>query len=134
MKAREGVLESKLFGDDIKKLFPIVNVDGSDSASLDNAFELLVMDGRSPAHAMMMLIPEAWESNSEMNEDKRAFYEYHGSLIEPWDGPAAVAFTDGEQVGAVLDRNGLRPARYTVTKNGMVVLASEGRCTRFSTR
>jgi len=125
MNAREGSLESKVFGDEIDKLFPIVNLGGSDSASLDNMFELLVMDGRSPAHAMMMLIPEAWEANAEMTEDKRAFYEYHGSLIEPWDGPAAVTFTDGTQVGAVLDRNGLRPARYVITKKGMVVLSSE---------
>ncbi len=125
MNAREGSLESKVFGDEIDKLFPIVNPTGSDSASLDNIFELLVMDGRSPAHAMMMLIPEAFEANAEMEKDKRAFYEYHASLIEPWDGPAAVTFTDGVQVGAVLDRNGLRPARYVITKKGMVVLSSE---------
>lgn len=125
MHAREGVLESKIFGKNISKLFPVINPNGSDSASLDNVFELLVMDGRTPAHAMMMLIPEAWEANEEMDDDKKAFYEYHGSLIEPWDGPAAVTFTDGTQVGAVLDRNGLRPARYVITKSGTVVLSSE---------
>ncbi|MDF2503159.1 MULTISPECIES: glutamate synthase large subunit [Clostridium] len=133
MHAREGVLESKVFGKNINKLFPIINPDGSDSASLDNVFELLVMDGRTPAHAMMMLIPEAWEANKEMNEDKRAFYEYNASLIEPWDGPAAVTFTDGTQVGAVLDRNGLRPARYVITKNGTVLLSSEAGVLDFAT-
>lgn len=133
MHAREGVLESKVFGKNISKLFPIINPAGSDSASLDNVFELLVMDGRTPAQAMMMLIPEAWEENKEMNEDKRAFYEYYGSLIEPWDGPAAVTFTDGVQVGAVLDRNGLRPARYVITKSGTVVLSSEAGVLDFAT-
>ncbi|MDD3223608.1 MAG: glutamate synthase large subunit [Clostridium sp.] len=125
MNAREGNLESKVFGKEISKLFPIVSPNGSDSASLDNIFELLIMDGRTPAHAMMMLVPEAWEGNEKMEENKRAFYEYHGSLIEPWDGPAAVSFSDGVQVGAVLDRNGLRPARYMITKGGTVVLSSE---------
>lgn len=125
MNAREGVLNSKLFGDDLKKLFPIINPNGSDSASLDNILELLEADGRSMAHAMMMLIPEAWKDNDSMEDYKKSFYEYHGSLIEPWDGPAAVAFTDGVQVGATLDRNGLRPARYIITKGGLVVLASE---------
>ena len=133
MNAREGVLESNVFGEDIEKLFPIVNTNGSDSASLDNIFELLVMGGRKPAHAMMMLIPEAWEGNDEIVGEKRAFYEYHGSLVEPWDGPAAVSFTDGDQVGAVLDRNGLRPARYVVTKDDIVVLASEAGVITFPT-
>ncbi len=125
MNAREGVLKSKYLGEDLCKLFPIIRQNGSDSESLDNAFELLECDGRSMAHAMMMLIPEAWEGNDHMDSDKRAFYEYHGSLIEPWDGPAAVVFSDGVQVGATVDRNGLRPARYVVTKDGFAVLASE---------
>ncbi|MBP2032118.1 glutamate synthase (NADPH/NADH) large chain [Clostridium algifaecis] len=125
MNAREGVLKSSSFKKDINKLFPIITPNGSDSASLDNMFELLVADGRSIAHSMMMLIPEAWEKNEDMPSYKRAFYEYHGSLIEPWDGPAAVFFTDGTQVGATLDRNGLRPAKYIITKNGQVVMASE---------
>ena len=133
MNAREGLLASEVFGEDIEKLFPIVNTSGSDSASLDNIFELLVMGGRKPAHAMMMLIPEAWESNKEISGEKRAFYEYHGSLVEPWDGPAAVSFTDGEQVGAVLDRNGLRPGRYAITKDDIVVLASEAGVINFPT-
>lgn len=125
MAAREGVLKSDNFGEDINKLFPIVNTKGSDSASLDNALELLEADGRSLAHAMMMLVPEAWDGNKFMDDNKKAFYEHHASLIEPWDGPAAVAFTDGVQVGATLDRNGLRPARYVITKSGLVVMASE---------
>ena len=125
MNAREGVLESEIFGGDLSKLFPIVNTEGSDSASLDNILELLEADGRSLAHSLMMLIPEAWKGNQAMEDYKKAFYEYHGSLIEPWDGPAAVAFTDGIQVGARLDRNGLRPLRYVVTKSGLAVAASE---------
>lgn len=125
MHAREGVLKSQAFGDDIKKLFPIITSGGSDSASLDNMLELLVQDGRSLTHSMMMLIPEAWKGNADMEEYKKDFYEYHGSLIEPWDGPAAVAFTDGILVGATLDRNGLRPARYIITKSGLAVVASE---------
>lgn len=125
MNAREGVLKSTTLGKEISKLFPIINPKGSDSTSLDNVFELLVADGRTPAEALMMLIPEAWENNKEMEDWKKAFYEYQGTLIEPWDGPAAVSFTDGVQVGAVLDRNGLRPARYVITKGGVVVLASE---------
>jgi glutamate synthase (NADPH/NADH) large chain len=125
MHAREGVLKSKVIGKDLAKLFPIIKKNGSDSESLDNAFELLECDGRSMAHAMMMLIPEAWEGNKHMDEELKSFYEYHGSLIEPWDGPAAVVFSDGIQVGATLDRNGLRPARYIVTKGGFAVLASE---------
>ncbi|KPU42807.1 ferredoxin-dependent glutamate synthase 1 [Oxobacter pfennigii] len=125
MHAREGVLKSDIFGDDLKKLFPIIRPNGSDSASLDNMFELLVNDGRSLAHSMMMLIPEAWHRNISMEDYKRAFYEYHASMIEPWDGPAAIAFTDGIQVGATLDRNGLRPARFAITKNGLCILASE---------
>jgi glutamate synthase (NADPH/NADH) large chain len=125
MHARQSVLSSPLFGDDMKKLFPIIQPGGSDSAAFDNVLELLVMAGRSIQHAMAMLIPEAWSKNEHMNPQKRAFYEYHASLMEPWDGPAAVAFTDGRSIGAVLDRNGLRPARYMVTKDDLVIMASE---------
>jgi glutamate synthase domain-containing protein 2/glutamate synthase domain-containing protein 1/glutamate synthase domain-containing protein 3 len=125
MHARQSVLQSPLFGADIKKLFPIIQPGGSDSASFDNALELLVMSGRSLPHAMAMLIPEAWAKNEHMNPQKRAFYEYHASLMEPWDGPAAIAFTDGRAIGATLDRNGLRPARYLVTKDDLCIMASE---------
>jgi len=125
MNARQSVLGSPLFGDDIKKLFPIIAPGGSDSASLDNAVELLTLAGRSLPHVMAMLIPEAWDSDPAMEPDKRAFYEYHASLMEPWDGPAAVAFTDGRMIGATLDRNGLRPARYLVTRDDLVIMASE---------
>ncbi|MCY6371372.1 glutamate synthase large subunit [Clostridium ganghwense] len=132
MNAREGVLQSEVFGEDISKLFPIITPNGSDSASLDNVFELLTMDGRSAVHAMRMLIPEACKGNEFMSKDERAFYEYHGSLIEPWDGPAAVFFTDGEKIGATLDRNGLRPAKYVITKSGLIVMASELGVVQFS--
>ncbi len=125
MHARQSILSSPLFGDDIKKLFPVIQPGGSDSAAFDNALELLVMSGRGIAHAMAMLIPEAWTKNRHMNPQKRAFYEYHASLMEPWDGPAAIAFTDGRSIGATLDRNGLRPARYLVTQDDLVVMASE---------
>src|SRR5271165_5269165 len=125
MNARQSVLESPLYGDQIDKLYPIIMPEGSDSASLDNAVEFLFQAGRSLPHVMAMLIPEAWSGNPDMDEDKRAFYEYHASLMEPWDGPAAIAFTDGRVIGATLDRNGLRPGRYIVTKDDMVVLASE---------
>ncbi len=125
MHARQSVLASPLFGDDIKKLLPIITAGGSDSAMLDNAVELLTLSGRSLPHVMSMLIPEAWDHDATMPEDIKAFYEYHASLMEPWDGPAAVAFTDGRMIGAKLDRNGLRPGRYLVTNDGLVVLASE---------
>jgi len=125
MHARQSVLESDLFGSDLTKLFPIVQPGGSDSSSFDNALELLVQAGRSLPHAMAMLIPEAWDGNPNMDPAKKAFYEYHCSLMEPWDGPAAIAFTDGRVIGATLDRNGLRPARYLITKDDMVVLSSE---------
>ncbi len=124
MNARQPVLDSPEF-DDIKKLFPIIQPGISDSAALDNAVELLTMAGRSLPHVMAMLIPEAWDADSTMPAEKRAFYEYHASLMEPWDGPAAVAFTDGRVIGATLDRNGLRPARYLVTNDGLLVMASE---------
>ncbi|HVZ59479.1 MAG TPA: glutamate synthase large subunit [Terriglobales bacterium] len=125
MHARQSVLASPLFGDDIKKLFPIIQANGSDSANFDNAVELLVQAGRSLPHVMAMLIPEAWAGNPHIKPEKRAFYEYHASLMEPWDGPAAIAFTDGKLIGATLDRNGLRPGRYVVTDDDLVVLASE---------
>ena len=125
MYARQSVLASPLFGDDIKKLLPIITPGGSDSAMLDNAVELLTLAGRSLPHVMSMLIPEAWDHDPTMPEDVKAFYEYHASLMEPWDGPAAVAFTDGRVIGAKLDRNGLRPGRYLVTADGLVVMASE---------
>ncbi len=120
MNARESVLASDQFGDDIKKIFPVIQPGGSDTASLDNAVEMLTLAGRSLPHVMAMLIPEAWDADSTMPDEKRAFYEYHASLMEPWDGPAAVAFTDGKWIGATLDRNGLRPARYLVTKRQSV--------------
>jgi len=125
LAAREASLASPLFGDEIKKLLPIVRQGQSDSASLDNMFELLVAAGRDAPHAMMMLVPQAWGAKYHMGHDVRAFYEYHSALMEPWDGPAAVAFTDGDNLGAALDRNGLRPARWTLTKDGLFVLASE---------
>jgi len=125
MNARQSVLASPKFEGQIDKLYPVVVPGGSDSASLDNAVEFLFQSGRSLPHVMAMLIPEAWSGNPDMDEDKRAFYEYHASLMEPWDGPAAVCFTDGRMVGATLDRNGLRPGRYIVTKDDLVVLASE---------
>jgi glutamate synthase (NADPH/NADH) large chain len=125
MHARQSVLKSPLFGADLKKTYPIIAPGGSDSANLDNAVELLFQAGRSLPHAMAMLIPEAWAGNPHMKEDKRAFYEYHASLMEPWDGPAAIAFTDGRVIGATLDRNGLRPGRYVVTNDDLVIMASE---------
>jgi glutamate synthase (NADPH) large chain len=125
MRARQGRLNSDLFGKDLAKLYPIVYEQQSDSACLDNAVEFLTMGGRSLPHAMMMLIPEPWVANPQMDLDRRGFYEYHAAMQEPWDGPAAVCFTDGKLIGATLDRNGLRPCRYQVTTDGLVVLASE---------
>jgi glutamate synthase (ferredoxin) len=125
MNARQPLLASPLFGEDIYKIQPIVNAEGSDSAKFDNVFELLVMGGRSLPHAMMMMIPEPWLGHESMSEEKKAFYEYHSCLMEPWDGPASVAFTDGTMIGATLDRNGLRPSRYYVTKDDLVIMASE---------
>ncbi len=125
MAAREASVASPLFGDDISKLWPISYEGQSDTACFDNALEFLVRGGYSLAHAVMMLIPEAWSGNPLMDADRKAFYEYHAALMEPWDGPAAMAFTDGRQIGATLDRNGLRPARYLVTDDGLVVMASE---------
>ena len=125
MAARQASVHSELLGSDISKLWPISYEGQSDTACFDNALEFLVQGGYSLSHAMMMLIPEAWAGNPLMGEDRRSFYEYHAALMEPWDGPAAVAFTDGRQIGATLDRNGLRPARYLVTEDGLVVMASE---------
>ncbi|WP_435532053.1 glutamate synthase-related protein [Roseateles amylovorans] len=125
MRAREGVMKSPVLGDDLKKLYPISFEHQSDTATFDNAIELLTMSGYSLAHAAMMMIPEAWENHELMDERRRAFYEYHAAMMEPWDGPAAMVFTDGRQVCAALDRNGLRPARYCVTDDDLVVLASE---------
>jgi len=125
MRAREGVMKSPVLGDDLKKLYPISFEGQSDTATFDNALELLTMSGYSLAHAAMMMIPEAWEQHTLMDERRRAFYEYHAAMIEPWDGPAAMVFTDGKQIGATLDRNGLRPARYIVTDDDLVVMASE---------
>ena len=123
--ARESIFDSELFGDDIKKILPVIDTDGSDSSMFDNVLEMLTLTGRSLPHAMMMMIPEPWGAHESMSEEKKAFYEYHSCLMEPWDGPASIAFTDGLRIGAVLDRNGLRPSRYYVTKDGLVVMASE---------
>ena len=125
MRAREALCESELFGDDLQKLFPIVIEGGSDSAMFDNVMEFLHMAGRPLPHVVLMMVPEAWAGHETMPGDRRAFYEYHACLLEPWDGPASIAFTDGEVIGAVLDRNGLRPSRYYVTKDDMVIMASE---------
>ena len=125
MTARESTLKSDLFGDDLVKTFPVIRPGGSDTASIDNAIEMLTLAGRELPHVMAMLIPEAWDSDTTMPDEKRAFYEYHASLMEPWDGPAAIAFTDGKWIGATLDRNGLRPARYMITADNHLILASE---------
>ena len=125
MRARESQFAAPEFGDDMAKISPVIEELGSDSANFDNGLELLVQTGRSLPHAVMMMIPEAWQKHEGMSDEKKAFYEYHACLMEPWDGPASVAFTDGRVIGAILDRNGLRPSRYVVTKDGMVVMASE---------
>ncbi|WP_110926247.1 glutamate synthase large subunit [Bacillus massiliglaciei] len=125
MKAREKQFVSEAFGEELSKVAPILDTDGSDSSVLDNALEFLVLAGRKPAHAAMMLIPEPWSENPHISKEKRAFYEYHSTLMEPWDGPTAISFTDGKQIGAILDRNGLRPARYYVTKDDYIVFSSE---------
>ncbi|GAA4272398.1 glutamate synthase large subunit [Aquimarina gracilis] len=125
MRSREELLESNWFGEDIKKILPVVLKGKSDSASMDMVVELLLMTGRSLPEVMMMMVPEAWEKNPEMSEAKKAFYEYNSCAMEPWDGPASIPFTDGNYIGAVLDRNGLRPSRYTVTKDGYVIMSSE---------
>jgi glutamate synthase (NADPH/NADH) large chain len=125
IRARQGAISSPILGKDLEKIWPLIYVGQSDSASFDNAVELLVMSGYSVAHAMMMMIPEAWENHALMDPARRAFYEYHAAMMEPWDGPASMAFTDGRQIGATLDRNGLRPSRYVVTDDDLVIMASE---------
>ncbi|MEM9296670.1 MAG: glutamate synthase central domain-containing protein, partial [Planctomycetota bacterium] len=125
VRARQGLMAAPEFGDKTRDLFPVINAEASDSGSFDNMFEMLVMSGRSLPEAMMMMIPEAWENHGSMPADRRAFYEYHANLIEPWDGPATVSFTDGKVIGATLDRNGLRPSRYYVTDDDRVIMASE---------
>ena len=125
MHARQALFASNLFGDELTKALPVIDAEGSDSAILDNVLELLYLSGRSLAHALMMMVPEPWQHHESMAPEKRAFYEFHSCLMEPWDGPASIAFTDGVRVGATLDRNGLRPARYYVTTDGRVIMASE---------
>src|SRR5690606_658274 len=125
MKAREALCESDAFGDDLRKILPVVREGNSDTATFDNVLEFLVMAGRSLPHAILMMIPEPWSNHEGMSASRRAFYEFHSSLMEPWDGPASIAFTDGTVIGAVLDRNGLRPSRYCVTRDGLVIMASE---------
>lgn len=125
MNARQNLFESELFGNDLKRTLPIINDNGSDSAMFDNCLELLLMSGRSLPHAIMMMAPEPWENHATMSPEKKAFYEYHSCLMEPWDGPAALAFTDGRSIGAMLDRNGLRPCRYYITSDDLVIMASE---------
>ena len=125
MNARQAMLNTELFGDDVSKIFPIINPEGSDSSSFGNCLEFLTLSGRTIEHAVMMMIPEPWSKHESMSEEKKAFYKYHSSMMEPWDGPASIGFTDGEKVGAVLDRNGLRPSRYYVTKDDLVILGSE---------
>jgi glutamate synthase (ferredoxin) len=125
MKAREALCQSDVFGDDLRKILPIIREGGSDTATFDNVLEFLVMAGRSLPHAILMMIPEPWANHESMSPARRAFYEYHSSLMEPWDGPASIAFTDGSMIGAVLDRNGLRPSRYCVTRDDLLIMASE---------
>ena len=126
MRAREGLLQSPLFAEgDLQQLLPVIREGGSDTATFDNVLEFLIMSGRSLPHAMLMMIPEPWQNHESMDPSRRAFYDYHSSLMEPWDGPAAIAFSDGTMIGAVLDRNGLRPSRYYVTKDDLVIMASE---------
>ncbi|MBI4123891.1 MAG: glutamate synthase subunit alpha, partial [Betaproteobacteria bacterium] len=128
IRARQGAISSPILGKDLEKIWPLIYPGQSDSASFDNALELLVMGGYSIAHAMMMMIPEAWENHALMDPARRAFYEYHAAMMEPWDGPASIAFTDGRQIGATLDRNGLRPSRYIVTADDLVIMGSECGC------
>ena len=125
MRAREALCRSEVLGGDLAKVLPVTRDGLSDSATFDNVLEFLVMNGRSLPHAILMMIPEPWQNHESMSPERRAFYEFHASLMEPWDGPASIAFTDGTVIGAVLDRNGLRPSRYYVTKDGLVVMASE---------
>ncbi|NJJ41906.1 glutamate synthase large subunit [Paenibacillus apii] len=125
MHARQSLFKSEVFGSDLEKIKPVINPDGSDTAMFDNTFEFLYLSGRSLPHVAMMMVPEPWSNHDSMDEKKKAFYEYHSTLMEPWDGPAAMGFTDGVQIGAILDRNGLRPSRYYVTKDDLIILSSE---------
>src|SRR3954468_14456296 len=125
MRARYASLQSEVFGDELSNMYPILTESGSDSATLDNMLQFLAVNGRSLPHSVLMLVPEAWQNNTLMDPDLKAFYEYHACLMEPWDGPASIAFCNGEQIGAVLDRNGLRPSRYYVTKDDLCIMASE---------
>ncbi|SET98869.1 glutamate synthase large subunit [Paenibacillus sp. NFR01] len=125
MHARQSLFKSEVFGEDLSKIKPVVNPDGSDTAMFDNTFEFLYLSGRSLPHVAMMMVPEPWSGHDSMDDSKKAFYEYHSTLMEPWDGPAAMGFTDGVQIGAILDRNGLRPSRYYVTKDDLIILSSE---------
>ncbi|AWB43614.1 glutamate synthase large subunit [Paenibacillus sp. CAA11] len=125
MRARQSLFQSEVFGSDLEKIKPVINPDGSDTGMFDNTFEFLYLSGRSLPHVAMMMVPEPWNNHESMDDDKKAFYEYHSTLMEPWDGPAAMGFTDGVQIGAILDRNGLRPSRYYVTKDDLIVLSSE---------
>ena len=125
MRARQGVMRSQLFGNEFTKAFGLIDPITSDSGMFDNVLELLTLAGRSLPHAMMMMIPEAWQNHPLMDPKRRAFYEFHSCLMEPWDGPASIAFTDGRYIGAVLDRNGLRPSRYYLTTDDRVIMASE---------
>ena len=125
MSARESLMKSGLFGEDLKKIFPVIEPDKSDSASLDNVLEFLVLTGKSLPHALSMLIPESWNDKNPIPESLKAFYEYHSTIMEPWDGPASIVFSDGRFIGGTLDRNGLRPSRYIITKDDMIVMGSE---------
>lgn len=125
MHARQSLFQSEVFGDDLEKIKPVINPDGSDTGMFDNTFEFLYLCGRSLPHVAMMMVPEPWNNHESMSDDKKAFYEYHSTLMEPWDGPAAMGFTDGVQIGAILDRNGLRPSRYYVTQDDLIILSSE---------
>src|SRR5437899_11716642 len=125
MHARQSMMRSKLFDKDLLKILTVIDTEGSDSAMFDNVLELLTLSGRELPHALMMMVPEPWARDETMSPERKAFYEYHSCLMEPWDGPASIAFTDGFRVGAVLDRNGLRPSRYYVTSDDLVVMASE---------
>jgi glutamate synthase (NADPH/NADH) large chain len=124
MEAREGLLESDVFGEDLKKIFPVIEKGKSDSASLDNALEFLVLTGRSIPHALSMLIPESWNDKNPIPESLKAYYEYYSTIMEPWDGPASIVFSDGRYIGGTLDRNGLRPSRYVITKDDTIVIGS----------
>ena len=125
MSARESLMKTGVIGEDLKKIFPVIEPDKSDSASLDNVLEFLVLTGKSLPHALSMLIPESWNDKNPIPDSLKAFYEYHSTIMEPWDGPASIVFSDGRFIGGTLDRNGLRPSRYIITKDDMIVMGSE---------